>query len=76
MVVTQSNMTASESNKRRHSNGIFCLVMDYYFTLPKVISALHDMGISVVGASCFRQGWPPKNCCDIKQQDTNFNDFY
>eukprot|EP00957_Ditylum_brightwellii_P123898 9444377-Ditylum_brightwellii.AAC.1 len=33
-----------------------CLIMDNHFTLPKVISALHDMEIGAIGTSCFRQG--------------------
>eukprot|EP00957_Ditylum_brightwellii_P114050 8695905-Ditylum_brightwellii.AAC.2 len=37
-----------------------CLAMDNYFTLPKVIGELHDIGIGIVGKAQARRGWPPK----------------
>eukprot|EP00957_Ditylum_brightwellii_P034739 2633151-Ditylum_brightwellii.AAC.1 len=53
----------------------FVLVMDNYFALPKVMHALGHMGISVIGTSCFRKGWPPRDLCAVTQQESNFNDF-
>eukprot|EP00957_Ditylum_brightwellii_P175492 13361515-Ditylum_brightwellii.AAC.1 len=50
--------------------------MDNYFTLPRVIHALREMGVGVVGTSHFRKGWPPKNLCAITQQQAKFNNFY
>ena len=38
----------------------FCLAMDNYFTLPKVLKALREAGIGIVGTARFRgHGWPP-----------------
>eukprot|EP00957_Ditylum_brightwellii_P113381 8645602-Ditylum_brightwellii.AAC.1 len=39
----------------------FCLVMDNYFDLPKVIASLYEMNIGVVGTSHFREAWPPRD---------------
>eukprot|EP00957_Ditylum_brightwellii_P015634 1179855-Ditylum_brightwellii.AAC.1 len=39
---------------------MFCLAIDNYFTVPKVIATLCEMNIRVVGTSCFRKAWPPK----------------
>ena len=54
----------------------FCLAMDNYFTLPKVIKKLREMGVGVVGTARFRQGWPPEKLRRINISDVNFNDFY
>ena len=50
--------------------------MDNYFTLPKVIKKLRDLGISVVGTARLNQGWPPKQLKYIKITEVNFNDFH
>ena len=55
---------------------LFCLAMDNYFTMPKVISALRKKGIGVVGTSRFQVNWPPNVLKNIQQPDANFNDFY
>eukprot|EP00957_Ditylum_brightwellii_P029687 2243788-Ditylum_brightwellii.AAC.1 len=34
------------------------------------------MRIGVVGVSCHRKGWPPKDLCAVTQQESNFNNFY
>jgi hypothetical protein len=54
---------------------IFCLGMDNYFTLPKVIQGLRDNGIGVVGTARFRKGWPPCALQQIQQKDCDFNEF-
>eukprot|EP00957_Ditylum_brightwellii_P211351 15366076-Ditylum_brightwellii.AAC.1 len=56
--------------------GTFCLAMDNYFAAPKVIAALHEMNIGVLGTSRFRKAWPPKELQNIMQQEANFNDFF
>jgi hypothetical protein len=53
----------------------FCLGMDNYFTLPKVIQGLRDNGIGVVGTARFRKGWPPRALQQIQQKDCDFNEF-
>ena len=37
----------------------FCIAMDNYFTLPKLIKKLRDLQIGVVGTSRFKKNWPP-----------------
>eukprot|EP00957_Ditylum_brightwellii_P063399 4812187-Ditylum_brightwellii.AAC.1 len=54
----------------------FCLAMDNYFTLSKVIGKLRGIGVGIVGTSRARRGGPPKELSNITQQDANFNDFF
>ena len=55
----------------------FCLAMDNYFTFPKVIHALRQAGIGIVGTARFRgKSWPPKELRVITKEKCNFNDFY
>ena len=54
----------------------FCLALDNYFTLPKVIAALREKGIGIVGTARFRRGWPPAKLANISQDKVAFNDFY
>ena len=55
----------------------FCLAMDNYFTLPKVIHKLREIGVGVVGTARFRSnGWPPKALKDISKDKARFNEFY
>eukprot|EP00957_Ditylum_brightwellii_P146342 11142819-Ditylum_brightwellii.AAC.1 len=56
--------------------GAFCLARYNYFTLPKVIAKLHDIGVGIVGIVHARRGWPPKELSNVIQQDGNFNDFF
>ena len=51
------------------------LAMDNYFTLPKVIKALRDKSIGVVGTARFKQSWPPKELKSIDAKNVEFNDF-
>eukprot|EP00957_Ditylum_brightwellii_P020371 1537129-Ditylum_brightwellii.AAC.1 len=53
----------------------FCLGMNYYFTLPKVIKGLRDNGIAVVETTRFRKGCPPCALQQIQQKDCDFNEF-
>eukprot|EP00957_Ditylum_brightwellii_P138477 10555142-Ditylum_brightwellii.AAC.1 len=50
--------------------------MDNYFTLPRVIYALREIRIDVVGTSHFRKRWPPKNLHAVTQQQAKFNDVH
>ena len=69
---------------RKNSNTVFddnpmekfCLAMDNYFTLPKVIKRLRDLGVGVVGTARFKQNWPPKKMKDADKSAVNFNDFF
>ena len=55
----------------------FCLAMDNYFTLPKVISSLREANIGIVGTARFRsRTWPPKALRMVTKESVNFNDFY
>ena len=55
----------------------FCLAMDNYFTFPKVIAALREKDIGVVGTARFRgKNWPPRELRDIKKEDVTFNKFF
>ena len=55
----------------------FCLAMDNYFTLPKVLLKLRELGIGVVGTARFRsKSWPPKVLREIDAAKAKFNEFY
>ena len=55
----------------------FCLAMDNYFTFPKVIHALRQAGIGIVGTARFRgKSWPPKELRAITKEKAKFNEFY
>ena len=45
----------------------FVIEMDNYFTLPKLIRKLRDIGLGVVGTARFRKGWPPKKLREINK---------
>ena len=53
----------------------FCLAMDNYFTLPKIIQRLRECGIGVVGTARFKRGWPPALLRNVEQNNCAFNDF-
>jgi len=59
-----------------HPMDTFCLAMDNYFTLPRVLATLRDKGIGVVGTSQFKRNWPPEALRNIDQKDAEFNNFY
>ena len=54
----------------------FCLAMDNYFTLPKVVAALREKNIGVVGTSRFRKNWPHEDLRNAPKESADFNDFY
>ena len=54
----------------------FIIAMDNYFTLPKVIAALREKKIGVVGTSRFKRNWPPKKLKNIDADKADFNQFY
>ena len=54
----------------------FIVAMDNYFSLPKVIAKLREMGVGMVGTSRFKPNWPPKPLKDIDIDKSNFNEFY
>ena len=49
--------------------------MDNYFTLPKVIKALRDKGIGIVGTAKYQRAWPPIELKQVSDKDCSFNDF-
>ena len=53
----------------------FCLAMDNYFTLPKIMKSLRNREIGVVGTSRFRKAWPPNKLKQVNMDSANFNDF-
>ena len=55
---------------------VYIVAMDNYFTLPKVISKLCELGIGIVGTSRFKQNWPPTELKNINDDNAQFNDFY
>eukprot|EP00957_Ditylum_brightwellii_P097154 7398937-Ditylum_brightwellii.AAC.1 len=61
--------TRGVGQRKEATMDTFCLRMDNYFTLPKVIGKLHDIGIGIVGTAQARRGWPPKElrnaCCTV-----------
>eukprot|EP00957_Ditylum_brightwellii_P192313 14639681-Ditylum_brightwellii.AAC.1 len=50
--------------------------MDNYFTLPKVLGKLLDLGIGVVGTAYFRISWYPKELKNGAQENADYNDFF
>lgn len=57
-------------------NEKFVITMDNYFTFPKVIKALRDLDIGVLGTSRFRKTWPPRRLKNVNKEKANFNEFY
>ena len=49
--------------------------MDNYFTLPRVIKALRDKGIGIVGTAKYQRAWPPTELKQVSDKDCTFNDF-
>ena len=57
--------------------GTFCLAMDNYFTLPKVIEALRKVGIGIVGTTMYQsKKWPPNELKAVSKESAKFNHFY
>ncbi len=69
--VTRNNEKEMETKQQQ-----FIVAMDNYFSLPKVIAKLREMGVGMVGTSRFKPNWPPKPLKDIDIDKSNFNEFY
>ena len=52
----------------------YVIGMDNYFTWPRVMETLCDMGVGCVGTARYQRGWPPKEYRDI--DDSRFNTVY
>ena len=53
----------------------YCVAMNNYFTLPKVVAMLRSYGIGCVGTARFRPGWPSKNIKEIDEKRVDFNEL-
>ena len=62
-------------NEKMGANS-FIIAMDNYFTLPKVIYALRNLGIGIVGTAKYSKAWPPLCLKKIDDKKSNFNDFF
>ena len=80
--VQQNRM--KDNRRRTRNNGEFneiviekyCLAMDNYFTLPKIIAKLRDMDVGVVGTARFKRNWPQKEIREVTMEKSNFNNFF
>mmetsp|Transcript_36253 Transcript_36253/g.36500 ORF Transcript_36253/g.36500 Transcript_36253/m.36500 type:complete len:86 (+) Transcript_36253:831-1088(+) len=64
--IMEKKLATRQSNKEvidpSHVMNTFCIAMENYFTLPRVIKQLQDLGIGVEGTARFRKSsWPPMN---------------
>ena len=77
-VRTHNRATRNNNTDRFDEDSMnnFCIAMDNYFTLPKILKKLRDWGIGVVGTSCFCINWPPKNLKTVEKKEAQFNDFF
>ena len=69
--VTRNNEGEIENRQNQ-----FIVAMDNYFSLPKVIGKLREMGVGMVGTSRFKPNWPPKSLKAVDVEKSNFNEFY
>ena len=80
-LVTYGTKLRKDKNTLNFDNDIqmdtFIIAMDNYFTRPKVMAALREIGIGVVGTSRFFRNWPSKKfkVC-VHQDKAKFNNFY
>ena len=68
MVVELGKLLPNRENKK------YVIGMDNYFTLPKAIKGLRDLGIACVGTARVRIVWTPKEVIEVS--DNRFNNFY
>lgn len=68
---TRNNMQATFSEEVWQGH---CLAMDNYFTLPKVIKTLRDIGVGIVGTARFKRNWPPVQLRESVL--STFNEFH
>ena len=80
-LVTYGTKLRKDKNTLTFDNDIkmdtFIIAMDNYFTHPKVMATLCEIGIGVVGTSCFYRNWPSKKfkVC-VLQDKAKSNNFY
>lgn len=55
----------------QEKNFKFVVAMDNYFTYPRVMAKLRELGIGVVGTARNRSGWPPKEL--VLPENSTFN---
>eukprot|EP00957_Ditylum_brightwellii_P043476 3296087-Ditylum_brightwellii.AAC.1 len=74
----QSNDTTTFSSTSSGGQAIdkFIIAMKNYFTLPKLLAKLQDIGIGIVGTALFRMNWLPKELKNVAQANADFNDFF
>ncbi len=75
-IYTQKLRSSKNDGDNAITNGKYCIAMDNYFTLPKIMPLLREKGIGVFGTSRFKKNWPPNNLREIEIGQANFNDFY
>ena len=73
---TRGKFDETKCTDYTHPMKKFCLALDNYFTLPKVILALREQGVGIVGTARARRNWPPKKIGKISQDNASFNDFF
>ena len=54
----------------------FYLAINNYFTLPKIVAALREKNIRVVGILRFWKNWPHKDLRNVPKESADFNNFY
>ena len=62
-------------NEKMGANS-FIIAMDNYFTLPKVIYALRNLGIGIMGIAKYSKAWQPLCLKKIDDKKSNFNYFF
>ena len=50
--------------------------MNKYFTRPKVIFALRELDIGIIGTAKYQNFWPPVSFKKVNDKTTHFNDFF
>jgi hypothetical protein len=48
--------------------------MDNYFTYPKILKKMRELGVACVGTARAKRGWPPAEMREIT--DNRFNTLY
>ena len=66
----ENNNNNNNNNKDEEKQTNFVIVMDNYFTLPRVISALCDKGIGIVGTAKYQRAWPPTELKQVSEKES------
>ena len=66
-------LALTESLPNRDSKR-YVVAMDNYFTYPKILKGMRDLGVACVGTARAKRGWPPKEMRDIA--DDRFNTLH